>query len=104
MYITDLSHFLDEKGAIGPKSGPARRFAEFLGRVVAAASTPAVITGADIGECRCIKCKKGCVIAEITPDDTIEWFCETCGHQGRISNWRRSFWDLSNSPVNPVKP
>jgi len=36
MYITDLSHFLDEKGAIAPKSGPARRFAEFLADVVAA--------------------------------------------------------------------
>jgi hypothetical protein len=99
MYITDLTHFLDEKGAIGPKSGPARRLAEFLGRVVAAASAPSVIGGDGIGECRCNKCKKGFVIAEIAPDDAIEWFCENCGHEGRISNWRRSFWDLSGSPV-----
>jgi hypothetical protein len=101
MYITDLTHFLDEKGAIGPKSGPARRLAEFLGRVVAAASTPSVIAGDGIGECRCNKCTKGSVVAEIAPDDAIEWFCETCGHEGRISNWRRSFWDLSGSPVKP---
>jgi len=101
MYITDLTHFLDEKGAIGPKSGPARRLAEFLGRVVAAASAPSVNAGDGIGECRCNKCKKGFVIAAIAPDDAIEWFCETCGHEGRISNWRRSFWDLSGSPVKP---
>jgi hypothetical protein len=99
MYITDLTHFLDEKGAIGPKSGPARRLAEFLGRVVATASAPAAIEEAGIGECRCTKCKKGVVIAEIAPDDAIEWFCENCGHEGRISNWRRSFWDLSALPV-----
>jgi len=101
MYITELTHFLDEKGAIGPKSGPARRLAEFLGRVVAAASAPSVIAGDGIGECRCNKCKKGFVIAQIAPDDAIEWFCETCDHDGRISNWRRSFWDLSGSPVKP---
>src|SRR5205807_1376838 len=40
MYITDLTHFLDEKGAIAPKSGPARKLVEFLGRVVAVASAP----------------------------------------------------------------
>jgi hypothetical protein len=101
MYITDLTHFLDAKGAIGPKSGPARRLAEFLGRVVAAASAPSVIAGDGIRECRCNKCKKGFVIVAIAPDDAIEWLCETCGHEGRISNWRRSFWDLSGSPVKP---
>jgi hypothetical protein len=98
MYITDLTHFLDEKGAIGPQSGPARRLAEFLGRVVAAASEPSAVEHAGIGECRCNK-RKGTIIAEIAPDDAIEWFCESCGHEGRISNWRRSFWDLSQLPV-----
>ena len=97
MYITDLTHFLDEKGAIAPMPAPARRLAEFLGRVVAAASTPADEAGS--GECRCNKCKKGIVSAEIAPDDAIEWFCESCGHEGRISNWRRSFWDLSARPT-----
>ena len=41
---------------------------------------------------------KSC-IAEIAPDDAIEWFCANCGHEGRISNWRRSFWDLSVLPA-----
>ena len=99
MYITDLIHFLDEQGAISIKSALARSLAEFLGRVVAAASAPALIAGDGIGECRCNKCNKGIVIAEIAPDDAVEWFCESCGHEGRISNWRRSFWDLSGSPV-----
>jgi hypothetical protein len=97
MYITDLSHFLDEKGAIGPKSASARRFAEFLGRIVAAAST----TAADgyASQCRCSKCK-GMITAAIAPDDAIEWLCPGCGQQGRIANWRGSFWDLSDTPLS----
>jgi hypothetical protein len=97
MYITDLTHFLDDNGAIAPMPAPARRLAAFLGRVVAAASAPAAIDEA--GQCRCNKCKKGIVVTEIAPDDAIEWFCESCGHDGRISNWRRSFWDLSRLPT-----
>jgi hypothetical protein len=100
MYITDLTHFLDEKGAIAAMPAPARRLAEFLGRVVATASAPVAIDEIGSAECRCNKCKKGIVIAEIAADDdAIEWFCENCGHDGRISNWRRSFWDLSALPT-----
>jgi hypothetical protein len=36
--------------------------------------------------------------AVIARDDAIEWLCPSCGHEGRISNWRRSFWDLSVPP------
>jgi hypothetical protein len=98
MYITDLSHMLDEKGAIGPKSGAARRFAEFLGRVVAAASAPASAADCYSKQCRCSKCK-GMVTAVIAPDDAIEWLCPSCGEKGRSANWRRSFWDLSEAPL-----
>lgn len=99
MCITDLNHFLDEKGVIAPMPAPARRLAEFLGRVVAAASAPAAIDETGSGECRCNRYKKGSVIAEIAPDDAIEWFCESCGYDGRISNWQRSFWHLSALPT-----
>jgi hypothetical protein len=96
MYITDLSHFLDKKGAIAVKSGPARRFGEFLGRVVAAASAPASAMDYYAKQCRCSKCK-GMVTAAIAPDEGIEWLCPGCGQEGRIANWRRSFWDLSEA-------
>lgn len=99
MYITDLTHFLDEKGAIAAMPAPARRLAEFLGRVVATGSAPAALDEAGNAECRCNKCKKGSVIAEIAADDAIECFCGSCGHDGRIANWRRSFWDLSALPT-----
>ena len=38
MYITDLSHYLDQSGAIGPVKGPARAMAQFHVDVVAHAS------------------------------------------------------------------
>ena len=98
MYVTDLSHFLDERGAIGPKAGPARRLAEFLGRVVAVASTPGDAQS-DTTPCRCNKCRKDMVTVTVAPDDAVEWLCISCGHEGRITNWRRSFWDLSETPA-----
>lgn len=94
MYITDLTHFLDEKGAIGPKSGPARRLAEFLGSVVATASAQEHGVATDPARCRNKKCK-GPISSSIALDDAVEWVCAKCLEQGRITNWRHSFWDLS---------
>ncbi|MBK9609427.1 MAG: hypothetical protein IPO58_24600 [Betaproteobacteria bacterium] len=78
MFITDLNHFLDEKGAIGPKSGPARRLGEFLGRVVA--STSAQERGAETEPvlCRHRKCKWP-IATTIADDDAIEWECAVRG-------------------------
>ena len=33
-WVTDLTHFLTEDGTIGPKSGPARKLAEYLTKIV----------------------------------------------------------------------
>lgn len=56
MYVTDLRHFLDAAGAIGPTKGPARAMAQFHADVVAHASNP---TGqAAPAPPRCFKCKK----------------------------------------------
>jgi hypothetical protein len=38
MHITDVSHFLDNTGAIGPKKGPTLVFAQFQTSLVAHAS------------------------------------------------------------------
>jgi hypothetical protein len=38
-----------------------------------------VVEGDGVGAMSCRKCK-GMVIAEIAPDDAIEWSCENCGH------------------------
>jgi hypothetical protein len=92
MYITDARHFLDEKGAIGPQQGPAKAMAEFLASAVAYAT--------DFGDTglaapTCFKCRKAPVEPIIGQDDAIYWSCSRCKAEGRISNWARHLWDLS---------
>ena len=98
MYVTDLTHFLDKSGAIGPVKGPARAMAQFNVDVVAHASdvTPKVSPAP-----RCFKYKKGAIEALRANDDAIVWRCPMCRTEGRISNWQGSFWDLRDRPAAP---
>lgn len=95
MYITDIRHFLDDKGTIGPRRGPARTMAEFHCAVVAYAPD---FDDSGLPPATCFKCKKGKVEASIAPDDTIDWACPRCRISGRISNWQGTLWDLSDRP------
>jgi len=72
MYISDLTHFLDRSGAIGPVKGPARAMAQFHVDVVAHASDA---TSNALPAPRCFKCKKGAVEAIRAHDDAIVWVC-----------------------------
>ena len=95
MYITDLTHFLDESGAIAPIKGAARAMAQFLVEVVAHATdesegSPAAPT--------CFKCKKGQVTAVRAGDDAVVWTCPKCVAEGRISKWQGTLWDLTARP------
>jgi len=98
MHITDLTHFLDKSGAIGPVKGPALTMAQFLVNVVAHASDA---TGNTLTAPTCFKCKKNVVEAVRAHDDAIVWACPACRTEGRISNWKGSLWDLSNRPHTP---
>ena len=101
MYVIDLSHYLDSKGAIAPERGRARKMADFLTAVVAHASdfdrpddTPSPV---------CLKCPKRDrrrVETGTTEDDVVVWRCAVCRIEGRISNWRGSFWDLSQGTTS----
>jgi len=95
MYITDLTHLLDESGAIGPVKGPARAMAQFHVDVVAHASDA---TGHALAPPRCFKCRKRAVEATRAHDDAIVWVCPACHTEGRISNWHGSLWDLRDRP------
>jgi hypothetical protein len=90
MYVSDLTHFLDKSGAIGPVKGPARALAQFHVDVVAHAS-----------DATSFKCKKGAVEAVRAHDDAIAWVCPRCCTEGRISNWQGSLWDLRDRPSAP---
>lgn len=95
MDITDLTHFLDQSGAIGPVKGHARAMAQFHVGDVAFASDRAPEA---LSAPRCFKCKKGVVKAVVAQDKAIVWVCPMCRIEGRISNWQRSLWDLCDRP------
>ena len=97
-YVIDATHYLDGKGAIAPKQGPARKVAEFVTAVIAHASdfdrpedTPGPV---------CFRCRKRDdrrVTTGITEEDTITWYCRACDTEGNVSNWQGTFWNLSHS-------
>lgn len=95
MYVTDLTHFLDKAGAIGPVKGPARTMAQFHVDVVAHASDS---TSETLPAPKSFKCEKGAVEAVLAQDNAVVWVCPMCRIEGRISNWQGSLWDLRNRP------
>lgn len=92
MYITDLTHFLDRSGAIGPVKGPPRAMAQFHVDVVAHATDETLPPPPPAPWC--FKCKQGAVDALVANDHAILWTCPKCRTEGRIANWQGSLWDL----------
>jgi len=102
-YITDLRHFLDERGEIpGVMPKKAREFAGFLALVVdectlaesesesESAPNTSHVTGIACRERGC----PGVVQAGLrTSDDRIRWACMICDGNGLISGWRGTRWD-----------
>jgi ribosomal protein L37AE/L43A len=93
MYIVDARHFLDEKGAIGPRGGPAKKLAEFWGSVISYATD---FDDIGVPAPNCFKCKRCRVDATLTRDDAIRWSCSRCRTEELVSNWQGTLWDLSD--------
>jgi len=96
MYVIDLTHYLDSKGAIAPARGPALEMADFLAAAVAHASD--FDRPDDAPGPACFKCRKRdqrAVETAITEDDVVVWRCPACGTEGQISHWQDTFWDSS---------
>jgi hypothetical protein len=78
MYITDLKHFLDSQGALGPAKGPARAMAQFQTDVVACATCATCATDTTDAAPEaptCFKCKKSAVEAALARDEAVVWKC-----------------------------
>ncbi len=88
--ITDARHFVDEKGAIGPKDGIGCQMAEFFGHVIANVT----ISVPHEHSAQCFKCSNE-VHASVAVTGYIEWVCSDCDATGYISNWQGTFWDLT---------
>lgn len=98
-WVTDLSHFIDETGNLPTNvPRPARRLAEYLAAIVAAATGAADNKGQAI---HAIKCRRrpgrracpGVIEYRLWPDERITWACPNCGDNGVISNWQSTAWD-----------
>jgi hypothetical protein len=101
-WVVDLRHYLDEHGAIAPKSGSAYRLAQYFATIVREIT-------ADIGgeiyfarvRCRRKPKRKPCpgeIDSVIDPESgVIVWECPVCGDNGTIRGWEGTLWDLSES-------
>jgi hypothetical protein len=95
MYISNMQHFLDDKGNI-PKQMPkeARELASFFALVIDATTKKSPFTLSEI-ELRCFE--KGClgiIKSEVLKEtNEIHWVCSKCPNEGRISNWKLTKWD-----------
>ena len=95
MYISNMTHFLDETGNI-PKQMPkeARELASFMALVVdtTTKNIPFTLTQTDI---RCFE--KGChglIKSEVLKaNNDIHWVCSKCPNEGKISDWKLTKWD-----------
>lgn len=97
MYISNMTHFLDEQGNI-PKQMPkeARELASFFALVIDTA-TKKLSTRLIPTDIRCFE--KGCqgtIRVEILPSSKeIHWMCSRCKNEGRISHWKGTRWNNS---------
>ena len=95
MYITTMTHFLNEDGNI-PKEMPkeARELASFHALVVDQSTKefPLKVISTDI---RCFKKKcEGKIQSEfLEAGNKIHWVCSKCNNEGVIDSWQKTQWD-----------
>lgn len=97
-WITDMNHFADvDDPGVHPQ---ARKLAEFMGRVVHEVSCqPRTEPRPTSLRCRRPRCP-GRLLAWLEGLAAVQWFCDLCDEQGRISNWRGSSWDMTGRPAS----
>jgi hypothetical protein len=94
MYITNMLHFLDEKGNIHAEMPrEARELAAFLALVVDT-STGMISHEYNATGIRCFEegCIENVVVRLSDGRDEIEWLCPECHNEGRISHWQGTRW------------
>jgi len=97
MYITNMLHFLDEKGNIHAEMPrESREMAAFLALVVDA-STGMMSHEYNATGIRCFEegCTENVVVRLSDVRDEIEWLCPECHNEGIISHWQGTRRDNS---------
>lgn len=106
MLVADLQHFLD----VGPDTpGPARKLAEHLSGIVAAASAGEAQTRWETAlPCRRRPAHRACpgriVVSWTQPEHPINWCCSHCDDAGTITNWATSIYDLRRQQLTASEP
>lgn len=106
MLVADLQHFLD----VGPDTpGPARKLAEHLSAIVAAASAGEAQTRWETAlPCRRRPAHRACpgriVVSWTQPEHPINWCCSHCDDAGTITNWATSIYDLRRQQLTASEP
>jgi hypothetical protein len=101
-WVTDITHFLDEKGEIIAEPIEARKIAEYFAAIIVMASYPDPEYPPEYRVlCRRRPNRKPCneeIIGFVDPEtDDIYWKCPKCEDRGLISNWQGTIWDMSDS-------
>jgi hypothetical protein len=98
-YVIDMDHTIQalDPDAVVPE--PARRFAEYVGSVVIAAS--AAPRGRASGRATttklpCRHCSEFIEVRVVGEPAQAEWGCPGCGEEGVVSNWQGTLWDASS--------
>jgi hypothetical protein len=95
MFISNLTHFLDEQGNIAKEMNKTgREMASFLALIVDTATTN-YAPSKKTTEIRCLKKKCiGTIDIEVDiVDEFIYWSCNKCTEAGRINDWQKTKWD-----------
>ena len=100
-FITNLQHYLDEKGQIPVNMlSDARKMASFLTALVEFVTSyqEEAETGISAGlTCPVDRCTGNVGGQYHGYNAPITWKCFKCGSEGNITNWRNSNWDFSDS-------
>ncbi len=95
MYITQMTHFLDETGNI-PKQMPkeARELGSFMALVVDATTKEKSAGRINTG-IRCFQEKCDGIISSELHNSIydIHWKCSKCNSEGTIGSWQGTKWD-----------
>jgi hypothetical protein len=100
-WITDMRHFLDERGQLGRLPNRAMNIVLHLGSIVewmtchldGAPHQTNVRCRRSPGRRRCV----GAIHADFEEDGAaITWFCPLCEDNGVIRGWKETPWDRSS--------
>lgn len=93
-YITNIQHFLDNKGELAEINPEAKNLAGFLVLVIDSATEAGPNSCVDTKiRCRSNDCRGSIEAFMDYAEHDISWGCPRCELNGVIRNWQNTKWD-----------